>query len=227
MHTEWRRDQLSWTAESFHCLPFNSSALYYLQTPTRRYGHASMPPQFLPISGHSNVSFLLSLEWHVWSSSSRNNCHAVHRSLSSGASLCSGTENFFLSCLILSAKLYFTQSHFDGQMHLPPSPSSTMSIGQGDIPIIILLILSSAGWSCYQYPPIHGTCGHDDIPAITPILSMYLSTTSAVFTPAGHVNILQLNCEMLSLPDTLWVLLASFASCLEARPPRNPWLYGF
>ena len=48
-HTEWRRDQLSWTAESFHCLLFNSSALYYLQTPTRRYGHASTPPQFLPI----------------------------------------------------------------------------------------------------------------------------------------------------------------------------------
>ena len=28
-----------------------------------------------------------SLEWHVWSSSSGNNCHAVHRSLSSGASV--------------------------------------------------------------------------------------------------------------------------------------------
>ena len=41
-----------------------------------------------------------------------------------------------------------------------------------------------------QHPPIHSTCGHDDIPLITPILSMYLSTTSAVFTRAGHVNIL-------------------------------------
>ena len=28
-----------------------------------------------------------SLEWHVWSSSSRNNSHALHRSLSSGASV--------------------------------------------------------------------------------------------------------------------------------------------
>ena len=28
-----------------------------------------------------------SLEWHVWSSSSGNNCRAVHRSLSSGASV--------------------------------------------------------------------------------------------------------------------------------------------
>ena len=34
------------------------------------------------------------------------------------------------------------------------SPSSTTSIGQGDIPIITLLILSSAEWSCQQHPPI-------------------------------------------------------------------------
>ena len=52
-------------------------------------------PQFLPISGHRNVSLPPSLEWHVWSSSSGNNCHAVHRSLSSGASLCDGTVGFF------------------------------------------------------------------------------------------------------------------------------------
>ena len=35
-----------------------------------------------------------SLEWHVWSSSSGNNCHAVHRSLSSGASVCECTVRF-------------------------------------------------------------------------------------------------------------------------------------
>ena len=68
------------------------------------------------------------------------------------------------------------------------SPSSTTSIGQGDIPIITLLILYSARWSCQQHPPIHNTCGHGDIPEITQILSIYLSTTSAVFTPAGHVK---------------------------------------
>ena len=39
-----------------------------------------------------------SLEWHVWSSSCWNNCHAVHRSLSSSASLWSGT--FTLSHII-------------------------------------------------------------------------------------------------------------------------------
>ena len=94
---------VSWTAESFHCLLFNSSAWYYLQTPTRGYGHASTPLQFLPISGDRDVSLSPSLEWHVWSSSSGNNYHAVHRSLSSGASLWSGT--FTLSHIISRAHL--------------------------------------------------------------------------------------------------------------------------
>ena len=102
-HTEWRRGQFREQRDPFHCLLFNSSALYYLQTPTRRYGHASMPPQFLPISGDRDVSLPLSLEWPVWSSSSGNNCHAVHRSLSSGASLWSGT---------------FTLSHNISRAHL-------------------------------------------------------------------------------------------------------------
>ena len=93
----------SWTAESFHCLLFNSSALYYLQTLSRIYGHASTPLQFLPISGDRDVSLPLSLEWPVWSASSGNNCHTVHRSLSSGASLWSGT--FTLSIIISRAHL--------------------------------------------------------------------------------------------------------------------------
>ena len=76
-------------------LLFNSSALYYLQTPTQWYGHASTPPQFLPISGNRNVSLLLSLEWPVWSSSSGNNCHAVQRSLSPGASVYESIKWFF------------------------------------------------------------------------------------------------------------------------------------
>ena len=37
-----------------------------------------------------------SLEWHVWSSSSGNNCHAVHRSHSSGASVYECTMGFYL-----------------------------------------------------------------------------------------------------------------------------------
>ena len=50
--------------------------------------------QYLPITGHRNVSLLPSLEWHVWSSSSGNNCLAVHWSLSSGASMCDSTMGF-------------------------------------------------------------------------------------------------------------------------------------
>ena len=90
--------QLNWL------LLFNSSALYYLQTPTRWYGHASTPPQFLRISGDRDVSLPLSLEWPVWSSSSGNNCHAVQRSLSSGASVYESIMGFiFLPRPISSA----------------------------------------------------------------------------------------------------------------------------
>ena len=37
-----------------------------------------------------------SLEWCVWSSSNGNNCHAVHRSFSSGASVYDCTAGFYL-----------------------------------------------------------------------------------------------------------------------------------
>ena len=96
-----------WNSTQLYSLLFNSSALYYLQTPTWWYGHASTPPQFLPISGDRDVSLLLSLEWPVWSSSSGNNCHAVQRLLSSGASVYESIMGFF-----------FTSSHFISQF--PP-----------------------------------------------------------------------------------------------------------
>ena len=60
------------------------------------------PTQYLPIIGHRDVSLPLSLEWHVWLSSNGNNCHAVHRSLSSGASV--WLYRGILPCPILSAK---------------------------------------------------------------------------------------------------------------------------
>ena len=49
-----------------------------------------------------------SLKLHVWSSSSGNNCHAVHRSLSSGESVYECTMGIF-----------FTSSHFISQF--PPT----------------------------------------------------------------------------------------------------------
>ena len=97
------------------CLLFNSSALYYLQTSTRWYGHASTPPQFLPISGDRDVSLPLSLEWLVWSSSSGNNCHAVQRSLSSGASVYESIMGFFLPRPISSAN--FPHAIFSHNCH--------------------------------------------------------------------------------------------------------------
>ena len=59
-------------------------------------GDMDTPPQFLSISGDRDVSLPLSLEWPVWSSSSGNNCHAVQRSLSSGASVYESIMGFFL-----------------------------------------------------------------------------------------------------------------------------------
>ena len=54
------------------------------------------PTQYLSITGHRDVSLPLCLEWHVWLSSSGNNCHAVHWSLSSGTSVYDCTTGFYL-----------------------------------------------------------------------------------------------------------------------------------
>ena len=45
---------------------------------------------------NSSIAHSISLEWHVWLSSSGNNCHAVHRSLSSGASVYDCSMGFYL-----------------------------------------------------------------------------------------------------------------------------------
>ena len=54
-------------------------------------------------SSTSTQSPTRSLEWHDWSSSSGNNCHAVQRSLSSGASIYECTMGIFLPRPISSA----------------------------------------------------------------------------------------------------------------------------
>ena len=110
LHLASLRLQLSrFNSTVLNCpLLFNSSDLYYLQTPTRWYGHASTPPQFLRYLAIGMCHFRLSLEWPVWSSSSGNNCHAVQRSLSSGASVYESIMGFF-----------FNSSHFISQF--PPT----------------------------------------------------------------------------------------------------------
>ena len=72
----------------------------FLSSPS--YIIVQSPTQYLPITSHRDVSLPLSLEWHVWLSSNGNNCHAVHRSLSSGASV--WLYRGILLCPILSAK---------------------------------------------------------------------------------------------------------------------------
>ena len=95
--------RLSACLVELNCPLFNSSALYYLQTPMRWYGHTSMPSQLLPISSDRDVSLPLPLKWPVWSSSSGNNCHAVQRSLFSSASVYESIMGFFLPRPISSA----------------------------------------------------------------------------------------------------------------------------
>ena len=65
-----------------------------------------------------------SLEWHVWSSSSGNNCHAVHRSLSSGGSVYECTMGI-LPCPILLAKSTYSISPHKWHRNVPlPSGAS-------------------------------------------------------------------------------------------------------
>ena len=74
-----------------------------------------------------------SLEWHVWSSSSRNNCHVSHRSLSSGASVYECTMGF-LPCPIFSAKpAYVISSH---NCHWNVSPPSGASLWNGGVLVV-------------------------------------------------------------------------------------------
>ena len=100
-----RAAQLEAQGPSF--LP-SAGFLYHILSPTglvsKLTGFLSSPSyiivqsstQYIPITGHRDVSLPLSLEWHVWLSSSGNNCHAVHRSLSSGASVYDCTAGFYL-----------------------------------------------------------------------------------------------------------------------------------
>ena len=64
----------------------------FLSSPS--YIIVQSPTRYHPMTGHRDVSLPPSLEWHVWSSSCRNNSHAVYRSLSSGASVCECTVGF-------------------------------------------------------------------------------------------------------------------------------------
>ena len=89
-------DPLRWVLFSLPHLVTNGSGLQtdFLSLPS--YIIVQSPTQYLPITGHRDVSLPLSLKWHVWLSSSGSNCHAIHRSLSSGVSVYDCTMRFYL-----------------------------------------------------------------------------------------------------------------------------------
>ena len=93
----WRpRGPLCWLRafSTASCHQRVSKLTDFLSSPS--YITAQSSTQYLPITGLWDVSLPLFLEWHVWLSSSGNNCHAVHRSLSSSASVYDCTTGFYL-----------------------------------------------------------------------------------------------------------------------------------
>ena len=83
--------------------PTTSFFLHLVWTPTDFLS----PPSYIIVQSPTQ-----SLEWHVWSSSSGNNCHAVHRSLSSVVSVYECTMGF-LPCPIFSAKPAYAISSYN------------------------------------------------------------------------------------------------------------------
>ena len=89
--------QLVWSPNSLG-VPRAPSAGWWLSLPHLVSNSSDLqladflsPPSYIIV--HSPTQ---SLEWHVWSSSSGNNCHVVHRSLSSGAPVYECIMGFYL-----------------------------------------------------------------------------------------------------------------------------------
>ena len=101
---------LASSTASYHQRVWSPKLTDFLSSPS--YIIVQSPTQYLPITGHRNVSLLPSLEWHVWSSLSGNNCHAVHRSLSSGACLWLYRGILTLSHIVSQARPRQWNMHF-------------------------------------------------------------------------------------------------------------------
>ena len=102
-----------------------------LLTPTRLIPNSSdlQLTDFLSWPSYIRVqSPTQSLEWHVWSSSSGNNCHAVHRSLSSGASVYECTMRFLPYPIFSVKPAYAISSH---NCHRNVSLPSSASLWNG------------------------------------------------------------------------------------------------
>ena len=107
------------------------------------------------------------------------------------------TSHFFASHWLLA------QAWFCRGTHLPPSPNSTTSTGQGDI------LISLTGCTCFNICRIPSTCGHGDILAITLlILSLSWCSCLNIHWYTAPVNMM-----------TFWWSHWSYQSICQQHPP--------
>ena len=142
-----RSAPLAWRGFPYYTCLYNSNSLWLLVL-TELY-NSSTPTQ--------------SLEWHVWSSLSGNNCHAVHGSLSS---VYECTMVFFLLCPISSAKsrlcdffrllaiemCHFLPVHHFGMAYWPGQRSKHNTLDQHFLPRGSYLITPQMMASTMSFP---------------------------------------------------------------------------
>ena len=127
----------------YHILSSNSSNLQRALTVLTELYDSSTPTQ----------SPTQSLEWHVWSSSSGNNCHAVQRSLSSGVSVYECIMGFFTLSHFVSqfqptrfplitaiVMCHFLPVHHFEWLERVEGHNTTLTLGHVDINFLILAL---------------------------------------------------------------------------------------
>ena len=98
--------------ECWLSLPHLVSKTKWLPVFTELY-NSSIAHSIFPHNWPSEYALPPSLEWRVWSSSNGNNCHAVHGSLSSSASVCDCNVGFLtLSHIVSQARPRQWNMHF-------------------------------------------------------------------------------------------------------------------
>ena len=106
-------------------------------------------------SSTSTQSPTQSLEWHVWSSSSGNNCHAVQRSLSSGASVYECIMGFFPGPILLARSAYAIFPHKCHRNVSLPSGASPWNGIFGQVEGQNATFMDSFGKQCCIYQTLH------------------------------------------------------------------------
>ena len=129
----------------------------------------------------------------------------------------------FLSMSCLFPIGYLSKPTFMGGLICHHLLSSTMSIGQGDIPIITLLILSSARQSCQQHLLCSTPAGHGDILVITLLIlslvdeavnnnSWYNNTCRAWWHSCNNFNLNNVSVNNIHCVQHLQVMLIYYTS---------------